>query len=127
MCSAGSGSGPEAAFRLDQITFSCQDSFRFLRRTRNPTPSDENGQRPFLAASAQRLLLEKIGTYLETRTAVKNFQIASDEIVALTAGIVKTEILDEEWNGETYRLTARIEVDPDDIAEKIDDSRRQRT
>jgi len=71
----------------------------------------------------KRLLLEKIGTYLETRTSVKNFQITSDEVVALTAGIVKTEILGEEWNGESYRLTARIEVDPDDVAEKIDQMR----
>ncbi len=41
----------------------------------------------------KRLLLEKIGTCQETRTEVKNFEITSDEIVALTAGIVKTEIL----------------------------------
>ena len=72
----------------------------------------------------KRLLLEKIGTYLETRTEVKNFEITSDEIVALTGGIVKTEILKEEWNGESYRLTARIEADPDDIAKKIDQLRK---
>jgi len=57
----------------------------------------------------KRLLLEKLGTYLETRTEVKDFQVTKDEIVALTAGIVKTEILDEKWNGETYTLTAKIE------------------
>lgn len=72
----------------------------------------------------KRLLLEKIGTYLETRTAVRNFQITSDEIVAMTAGIVKTEILREDWNGETYRLTARIEADPDDIVGEIDKMRK---
>ena len=72
----------------------------------------------------KRLLLEKIGTYLETRTRVKDFEITSDEIVSLTAGIVKTEILKEEWNGDRYRLTARIEADPDDIAEKIDRMRK---
>jgi tetratricopeptide (TPR) repeat protein len=74
----------------------------------------------------KRLLLEKIGTYLEARTEVKNFQIASDEIVALTAGIVKTEIIKEEWTGGTYRLTARIEADPDEIAGKIDEMRKDR-
>jgi len=72
----------------------------------------------------KRLLLEKIGTYLETRTEVKNFEITSDDIVAITGGIVKTEILKEEWNGESYRLTARIEADPDDIAEKIGELRK---
>jgi len=72
----------------------------------------------------KRLLLEKIGTYLETRTEVKNFEITSDDIIALTGGIVKTEILKEEWNGDSYRLTARIEADPEDIAKKIDELRK---
>ena len=36
----------------------------------------------------KRLLLEKIGTYLESRTEIKDFQIQKDEIVALTAGVV---------------------------------------
>lgn len=72
----------------------------------------------------KRLLLEKIGTYLETRTEVKDFEITSDDVVALTAGIVKTEILKEEWNGDSYKLTARIEADPDDIARKIDELRK---
>ena len=72
----------------------------------------------------KRLLLEKLGTFLETRTEVKNFEITSDDIISLTAGIVKTEILKEEWNGESYRLTARIEADPDDIAKKIGELRK---
>jgi hypothetical protein len=56
----------------------------------------------------KRLLLEKIGTYLESRTEIKDFQIEKDEIVALTAGVVKLEILEEKWNGEKYTLTAKI-------------------
>jgi len=73
----------------------------------------------------KRLLLEKLGTYLETRTEVKDFQVTKDEIIALTAGIVKTEILDEKWNGETYTLTAKIEANPDDVAKAIDNIRKQ--
>jgi tetratricopeptide (TPR) repeat protein len=73
----------------------------------------------------KRLLLEKLGTYLESRTEVQDFQIAKDEIVSLTAGIVKTEILNEEWNGETYTLTARIEADPDEVTAAIDRLRRE--
>ena len=74
----------------------------------------------------KRLLLEKIGTYLESRTEMKNFQIEKDEIVALTAGIVKLEILDEKWNGETYTMTAKIEANPNDITRAIEDLRKQR-
>jgi len=68
----------------------------------------------------KRLLLEKLGTYLEARTEIADFQIAKDEIVALSAGVVKTEILAEKWDGETYTLTAKIEADPDEVARAID-------
>lgn len=72
----------------------------------------------------KRLLLEKIGIYLESRTEMKDFRIEKDEIVALTAGVVKLEILDERWNGETYMLTAKIEANPDDISRAVDDLRK---
>jgi tetratricopeptide (TPR) repeat protein len=74
----------------------------------------------------KRLLLEKIGTYLESRTEIKDFQIEKDKIVALTAGIVKLEILDEKWNGDTYTLTAKIEANPDDIARAIEDMKKHK-
>lgn len=68
----------------------------------------------------KRLLLEKLGTYLEAKTEVRDFEITRDEIVSLTAGVVKTQILEEHWNGETYKLTAKIEADPDEVAMAID-------
>lgn len=74
----------------------------------------------------KRLLLEKIGTYLESRTEIKDFKIEKDEIVALTAGIVKLEILDEKWNGETYTMTAKIEANPNDITRAIEDLRKHK-
>ncbi|MDY6904360.1 MAG: hypothetical protein SWH61_06715 [Thermodesulfobacteriota bacterium] len=73
----------------------------------------------------KRLLLEKIGIYLQSRTEMRDYQITKDEVVALTAGIVKLEILKETWNGEVYSLTAKIEADPSDIARSIDELRKQ--
>jgi tetratricopeptide (TPR) repeat protein len=73
----------------------------------------------------KRLLLEKIGVYMESRTEIRDFQIQKDEVVALTAGIVKLEILDETWNGEQYALTAKIMADPNDIARSIAELRKQ--
>lgn len=73
----------------------------------------------------KRLLLEKIGTYLESRTEIKDFQIEKDKIVALTAGVVKVEILEEKWNGEKYSLTAKIEADPAEITDAINNLRNQ--
>ena len=68
----------------------------------------------------KRLLLERLGTYLQTSTEVENFAVTRDEITTITAGIVRTEILNESWDGKTYRLTARIEADPAEVARSID-------
>ena len=68
----------------------------------------------------KRLLLERLGTYLEAKTEIVNNQLTKDEVITLSAGIVKTEILQEKWNGKTYSLTARIEADPDGVAKAID-------
>lgn len=67
----------------------------------------------------KRLLLEKLGTYIETKTEVANYQITKDEIAALSAGIIKTEILEEEWDGKIYSLTAKIDADPNSVAKAI--------
>ena len=52
----------------------------------------------------KRLLLEELGTYLESETEVKNFQLTKDQIIVLTAGIVRAGIIDERWDGKTYYL-----------------------
>lgn len=68
----------------------------------------------------KRLLLERLGTYIESRTEVKDLALSRDEIISLTAGIVKTEIVDEQWDGKTYRLLARIDADPGAVATAIE-------
>lgn len=68
----------------------------------------------------KRLLLERIGTYLESRSEVRDLTLSRDEIVSLSAGIVKTEIVEEHWDGKTYRLIAKIEADPGAVASSIE-------
>ncbi len=68
----------------------------------------------------KRILLEEIGTYLTSRTVVENAQVAKDEISILTAGIVKTRIEKETWDGKQYWLKAEIQVDPDDVNDKVE-------
>lgn len=74
----------------------------------------------------KRLLLEELGTYLESETEVKNFQLTKDQIITLTAGIVRAEILDERWDGKTYSLKAKMAVDPSDVYKAIDNLRQDR-
>lgn len=42
----------------------------------------------------------------------------------LTGGIVKTDIIDEKWNGRTYWLKAKMNSDPDDVIANIDKLKR---
>ncbi|MBI5886023.1 MAG: tetratricopeptide repeat protein [Deltaproteobacteria bacterium] len=73
---------------------------------------------------AKRLVLEELGTYLISKTEVKDFAITSDKVTVLTAGVVQTEIIDEKWDGERYQLKARIKADPDEVAKAIDKLRK---
>jgi tetratricopeptide (TPR) repeat protein len=82
--------------------------------------------RALAIAQVKRLLLERLGTYLESETEVKNFQLTKDQIVILTAGIVGAEIIDEKWDGQTYFLKARITADPQEVAKSIDNLRQDR-
>jgi len=44
-------------------------------------------------AKAKREVLEKAGTYVESLTIVKNSMVEKDEIIGLTAGVLKAEIV----------------------------------
>ena len=78
------------------------------------------------------LLLEEVGVYLSSefenkidqkqvngKTEFK--QLTKSNIITLAAGITKTTILDEKWNGETYYLKAEIIVDIDDTKRKLNE------
>ncbi|GEM_PF-2526170 len=74
----------------------------------------------------KRLLLEELGTYLISETTVKDFQMTKDQITVFTAGIVKAEVLAEDWDGKIYYLKARVSADPKDVAKAIDDLRQDK-
>jgi len=85
-----------------------------------------NSSRITAMREVKRLLLEELGTYLESITEVKNFQLTKDQITSLTAGIVKTEIIDEKWNGEKYWIRTKIVADENDVIKSIDNLRKDR-
>ena len=74
----------------------------------------------------KRLLLEELGTYLQSLSEVKDGVLTKDEIVTLTAGVVRTEIISEHWDGKVYRLKARIKADPDHVIKAINLLRKDR-
>lgn len=86
----------------------------------------KNSCRIIALREVKRLLLEELGTYLESETEVKNFQMAKDQIVTLTAGIVGTELIEDKWDGKTYWLKAKITANPQDVTKAIDSLRKDR-
>jgi tetratricopeptide (TPR) repeat protein len=74
----------------------------------------------------KRLLLEELGTYIVSETAVKNFELTKDQVSSFTTGIVMTVIIEEKWDGKTYFLKAKIAADTDELVRLIDQLRRDR-
>lgn len=66
-------------------------------------------------AKAKREALELAGTYVESTTVVKNAQVEKDEILALTAGVLKVEVVSQKnyTAGDAFgiEVTVRVEVD----------------
>ncbi len=87
-----------------------------------------NSSRTIALREVKRLLLEELGTYLESETVVKNFQLTKDQVTSLTAGIVKAEVLDQKWDGDSlkYWLKAKITADTDDVIKSIEVLRKDR-
>ena len=64
---------------------------------------------------AKREALEQFGTYIESTTIVKSSQVDSDEILALTAGVTKAEVIKQKnyTNGDAFgiEITVNVELD----------------
>jgi len=61
---------------------------------------------------AKRNALEKCGTYIESFTEVKNFQLARDEVRSYSAGILELKEAGEKWDklGDNLSITLTIKV-----------------
>ena len=68
-------------------------------------------------ARAKREALEQFGTYIESTTIVKESRVESDEILALTAGVTKAEVVKQKTyaDGEAFgiEITVKVELDTD--------------
>ena len=80
----------------------------------------------------KRLLLEEVSVYMQSEFEMRDWEeqigdkiesgeFAEQRIIAITAGITETKILDERWTGVEYWIKAEITLDPDDLKRKIDE------
>lgn len=67
----------------------------------------------------KKLLLEELGVYVISETEISNAQLTKDQIKTYSAGIVKSSIVDEKWDGKTFYIKAKITADPQEVASSI--------
>jgi tetratricopeptide (TPR) repeat protein len=73
---------------------------------------------------AKRKALEAAGTYVESLTVVKSYQLTKDEVKAYSAGVLETEVVSEQMHGTTDRpeiyIRTRCKIDTDALTAQID-------
>lgn len=83
----------------------------------------KNDARRICFLEVKRQAIEKAGTYLESTTEIRNFQLTRDEIRTFAGAIIKVDIASEEikFIGEsvTIFMTVKAEVDVDSFKERI--------
>lgn len=79
----------------------------------------KNSSREAAINIVKRLLLEELGAYIESESEMKDFELVKDQIRSLAAGVVRTEIIQEKWDGRVYSLIAKLSADPEEVAQSI--------
>ncbi|ABB23326.1 hypothetical protein Plut_0438 [Pelodictyon luteolum DSM 273] len=76
------------------------------------------------------LLLKETGAYVQSTLNTEKKEtdqgvdsLTTEDITAISAGVTKTQILEESWDGTEYYVKAEIQLDPDDIQLKLDQAR----
>ncbi|MCD6300194.1 MAG: hypothetical protein J7L78_03370, partial [Dehalococcoidales bacterium] len=75
----------------------------------------KNDARRMCFLEANRRLLEKAGTYIQSHTEIRNFQLTKDEISAYTAALLKVDVVKEEWKvvGENMAILMSVKAEVD--------------
>ncbi|MDQ5987269.1 MAG: hypothetical protein CSYNP_03006 [Syntrophus sp. SKADARSKE-3] len=112
-------------FLLFSPHFASAETKTFIKEYTYQASEDDsrNSSRVTAMREVKKLLLEELGTYLESITEVKNFELTKDQIISLTAGIVRTEIIDDKWDGHIYWIKTKISADEGNVIKSIDSLR----
>jgi tetratricopeptide (TPR) repeat protein len=82
-------------------------------------------------AKAKREALEKAGTYIESLTVVKDSKVEKDEILALTAGVLKAEVISQKnYHTEDafgIEIVVNVVVDTSVLEERVKKQLQDRT
>ena len=87
--------------------------------------------RIYAMAKAKREALEKAGTYIESLTVVQNSKVEKDEILALTAGVLKAEVISQKnYHTEDafgIEIVVNVVVDTSVLEERVKKQLQDRT
>jgi len=116
------------AFILSIPSFTYAELKTFTKEYKYQASEDDSklSSRTVSLREVKRLLLEELGTYLESISEVKDFHLTKDQITTLTAGIVSAEVVEEKWDGKNYWLKAKIAADPAEVIKAIETIRKDR-
>jgi len=83
----------------------------------------KNDARRMCLLEAKRKVLERAGTFIESHTKVKNYQLAKDEISAYSAALLKIDTVKEKWeragDNQAVLMTVKAEVDTGLIEKRL--------
>jgi tetratricopeptide (TPR) repeat protein len=108
-----------AALFMPPALFASERTFQRDYTYRASEADSKLSSRAIAMEQVKRFLLEELGTYMKSETVLENAALTKDEITTLTAGVVKTNVVKEKWDGYTYYIKVEIVADPDSIAEAV--------
>jgi hypothetical protein len=75
----------------------------------------KNDARHMCFLEAKRKVLEKAGTFIESRNEIKKYGLSKDEIYAYSAALLKVETIKEDWRfiGENMAIIISVKADVD--------------
>lgn len=69
--------------------------------------------------NVKKLLFKEIEAYLESKAAIKNLRLTKDQAMALISVIVRTDVIGQKWDKNTFYVRAGVSVNPDEIVKSI--------
>jgi len=78
-----------------------------------------NEARRICFLEAKRSVLEKAGTYIESRTEVINYRLSKDEVSAYSSALLTVDTVNEKWEDMAITISVKATVDTDYINKQI--------
>ncbi|KZK74583.1 MAG: hypothetical protein A3K90_02390 [Pelodictyon luteolum] len=115
-----------ASFMMATVADAAQKTFIREYRYRASDKDSKVSSRNAALDQVTALLLKETGAYVESTLNTEKREtdqgidsLTTEDITAISAGVTKTQILEESWDGTEYYVKAEIQLDPDDIRHQL--------